>query len=203
MSGVLKIPLFNFRFISKEAVDYGAHQSTHTPNGKTFGECAEVAQKDYQVSKSYYPKQRDCRCRRVFRVRAGTAGGLLQGVGKLCVGNDRRSYCAAFRRGSSEELVSLAGAVGQEAPWQQQGQGAAITWEALGWTETPAPAESVLSKPQSSPTVLLILLTPFLPRACFLSPQRHRVALRRGRHEKSEGQALARCGWEGRGLQGN
>ena len=40
------------------------------------------------------------------------------------------------------------------------------------------PAESVLSKPQSSPTVLLILLDPFLPRACFFSPQRHRVALR-------------------------
>ena len=29
------------------------------------------------------------------------------------------------------------------------------------------PAESVLSKPQSSPTVLLILLIPFLPWASF------------------------------------
>ena len=52
------------------------------------------------------------------------------------------------------------------------------------------PAESVPSKPQSSPTVLLVLLVPFLPRACFLSPQRHRVALRRGRHEKLEGRAV-------------
>ena len=52
------------------------------------------------------------------------------------------------------------------------------------------PAESVLSKPQSSPTVLLVLLVPFLPQACFLSPQRHCVALRRGRHEKLEGQAV-------------
>ena len=65
-------------------------------------------------------------------VRAGTARGLLQGVGKLCVEKDRRSSCAAFRRGSSEELVRLAGSVGQEAPWQQQGQGAALTWEVLG-----------------------------------------------------------------------
>ena len=63
-----------------------------------------------------------------------------------------------------------------------------------------APAESGLSKPQSSPTVLLILLIPFLPRACFLSPQRHCVALRRGR---SEGQPVAWGGREGRGLQRN
>ena len=130
--GVLKIPLFNFRFISKEPADYVAHQSTHTRKRKTFGECVEVAQKDYQVSKGYYPKQRDSRCWRGCRVRAGTARGLLQGVGKLCVGKDRRSSCAAFRRGSSEELVSLAGSAGQEAPWQQQGQGSALTREALG-----------------------------------------------------------------------
>ena len=71
------------------------------------------------------------------------------------------------------------------------------------WTEMPAPAESVLSKPQSSPTVLLVLLDPFLPQACFFSPQRHRVALRRGRHEKSEGRATAWSGREGRGLQRN
>ena len=43
--GFFKIPLFNFRFISKEAVDYVAHPSTHTPNGKIFGECVEVALK--------------------------------------------------------------------------------------------------------------------------------------------------------------
>ena len=62
-------------------------------------------------------------------------------------------------------------------------------------------AESGLSKPQSSPTVLLILLIPFHPWACFLSPQRHRVALRRGRHEKLEGRPMAWGGQEGRGLQ--
>ena len=84
------------------------------------------------MPKGYYPKPRECRCQRASGVRAGTARGLLQGVGKLCVGKDRRSSCAAFRRGSSEELVSLAGSAGQEAPWQQQGQGSALTREALG-----------------------------------------------------------------------
>ena len=59
------------------------------------------------------------------------------------------------------------------------------------------------TEPQSSPTVLLVLLDPFLPQACFFSPQRHRVALRRGRHEKSEGRATAWSGREGRGLQRN
>ena len=66
------------------------------------------------------------------------------------------------------------------------------------------PAESVLSKPQSSPTVLLILLVPFLPWASFChTGQRHRVALRRGKCEKSEGLALAWGGREGQGLQRN
>ena len=65
------------------------------------------------------------------------------------------------------------------------------------------PAESVLSKPQSSPTVLLVLLVPFLPQACFLSPQRHCVILRRGRCEKSEGWATAWAWSEGQGLQRN
>ena len=64
-------------------------------------------------------------------------------------------------------------------------------------------AESVLNKPQSRPTVLLILLIPFFPWACFLSPQRHRVALRGGRCEKSEDHTVAWGGREGRGLQRN
>ena len=66
-----------------------------------------------------------------------------------------------------------------------------------------APAESVLNKSQSRTTVLLILLIPFLPWACFLSPQRQCVALRRGRCEKSEDQAVAWGGREGQGLQRN
>ena len=65
------------------------------------------------------------------------------------------------------------------------------------------PAESVLSKAQRSPIVLLIRLIPLLPWACFLSPQRHHVTLRRGKHEKSEGWATAWGGWEGWGLQRN
>ena len=64
-------------------------------------------------------------------------------------------------------------------------------------------AESVLNKSRSSPTVLLILLMPFLPWACFLSPQGHHLALRRGRCEKSEDKAVAWGGQEGRGLQRN
>ena len=177
--GVLKIPLFNFRFISKEPVDCAAHQSTHTRKRKTFGECVEVAQKDYQVSKGYYPKQRDSRCWRGCRVRAGTARGLLQGVGKLCVGKDRRSSCAAFRRGSSEELVSLAGSAGQEAPWQQQGQGSALTREALGLDRDAGPRRVSSQQTPEQPHGASGSLVPFLPQACFLSPQRHCVALRR------------------------
>ena len=65
------------------------------------------------------------------------------------------------------------------------------------------PEDSVLSKHQSSATVLLILLVPFLPRVCFLSPQRHTVSLRRGRQEKLEGQTTALGGREGQGLQRN
>ena len=64
-------------------------------------------------------------------------------------------------------------------------------------------AESVLSKAQSSPTVLLILLVPFLPWDGSLSPQRHCVILRRGRCEKSEGWATAWAWSEGQGLQRN
>ena len=65
------------------------------------------------------------------------------------------------------------------------------------------PAESVPRKPQSSPTVLLILLVLFIPWACLLSPQRHTVSLRRGRQEKLEGQTTALGGREGQGLQRN
>ena len=72
-----KIPLFKFRFISKEPADCVANQNTHRPKGKTFGECVEVTQKDYQGSKGYYPKQRDFRCQSGSGVRVGTAGGLL------------------------------------------------------------------------------------------------------------------------------
>lgn len=39
----------------------------------------------------------------------------------------------------SDELVSLAGSVGQEAPWQQQGQGTTLRLEALGLDKMPAP----------------------------------------------------------------
>ena len=64
-------------------------------------------------------------------------------------------------------------------------------------------AKSVLSKPQSSPTVLLILLVPFIPQTCFLSPQRRCVALRREWHEKLEGWTVAWGGREEWGLQSN
>ena len=64
-------------------------------------------------------------------------------------------------------------------------------------------AQSVPSKPQSSPTVLLILLVPFIPQTCFLSPQRRCVALRREWHEKLEGWTAAWGVWKGLGLQRN
>lgn len=80
----------------------------------------------------------------------------------------------------SEELVSLAGSVGQEAPWQQQGQGTTLRQGALGLDRDASPQQkSVPSKPQSSPTVLLVLLGPLPSTGLILSPQRHCVALRR------------------------
>ena len=97
------------------------------------------------MPKGYYPKPRECRCQRASGVRAGTARGLLQGVVMLCVGKLRRSSCAAFRTGSSEELVSLAGSIGQEAPWQQQGQGTTLRLEALAWDRYAGPQQSQFS----------------------------------------------------------
>lgn len=129
-----------------------ANQNTHRPKGKTFGECVEVTQKDYQGSKGYYPKQRDFRCQSGSGVRVGTAGGLLQEVRMLCMGMDRRSSCAALRRGNSKELASLAGSVGQEVPCQQQGQGTALTREALAWDRDNGPWHSQFSaNPRGAP----------------------------------------------------
>ena len=69
-------------------------------------------------------------------------------------------------------------------------------------TETPAPDRVSSQQSTEQPTVLLIRLVPFLLPACFLSPQRHRVALR-GRREVSEGWGTAWAGWGGQGLQRN
>ena len=102
-----------------------------------------------------------------------------------------------------EGLVSLAGAVGQRPLGSSRDRTPPSGRRRWDGQRCRPPAESVLSKPQSSPTVLLIRLIPFLPWACFLSPQRHCVALRRGRCEKSEDQAVAWGGREGQGLQRN
>lgn len=45
----------------------------------------------------------------------------------------------------SDELVSLAGSVGQEAPWQQQGQGTTLRLEALGLDKDAGPEQSQFS----------------------------------------------------------
>ena len=45
----------------------------------------------------------------------------------------------------SEELVSLAGSVGQEAPWQQQGQSTTLMQEALGLNRDPGSQKSQFS----------------------------------------------------------
>ena len=94
------------------------------------------------------------------RIGGGSCRGLIQ-VGTGTIESDLPFLLL------SEELASLAGSVGQEAPWQQQGQGTALTCEVLGLDRRRPPAQSVLNKPQSSPTVLLILLVPFLPWASF------------------------------------
>lgn len=94
-------------------------------------------------------------------------------------------YSQALLPPASEKLVSLAHSLGQEAPWQHQGQGAALTREVLGLHRDTSQTEPVLSKAQSKPTVLLIRLVLLLP-ACFLS-LRDIVALR-GRLRRREGQ---------------
>ena len=45
----------------------------------------------------------------------------------------------------NEELVNLAGSIGQEAPWQQQGQGATLRLEALGLDRDTSPWQSQFS----------------------------------------------------------
>ena len=45
----------------------------------------------------------------------------------------------------NEELVNLAGSIGQEAPWQQQGQGATLRLEALGLDRDTSPRQSQFS----------------------------------------------------------
>ena len=51
-----------------------------------------------------------------------------------------------------EGLVSLAGAVGQDAPWQQQGQGSALTWETLGSDRDAGPRQNQVSaNPRAAP----------------------------------------------------
>ena len=103
----------------------------------------------------------------------------------------------------SEELVNLVGSVGQEAPWQQQGQGAALTREALGLDRDAGPRQSQFSaNPRAAPQCFWFSC-PLPSLGQLLSPQRYRLALRRGRQEKSEGWAVAWGGWEGWRLQKN
>lgn len=106
----------------------------------------------------------------------------------LC-GKLRRSSCA---RGSSEELVSLAGSIGKRPHGSSRDR---ATLEAggtgMGQRSWP-PAESVLSNTEKPHSVPLILLVPFLPWDGSLSPQRHCVILRRG---------VAEVGRMGHGLE--
>ena len=168
--GVLKIPLFNFRFISKEPVDCAAHQSTHTRKRKTFGECVEVAQKDYQVSKGYYPKQRDCRCWRGCRVRAEGWDSQRTSAG---------SWKALCREGQEILLCSLqkgqqrgAGQPGRFSwaggPMAAAGTGLCPHAGGAGTGQRCRPPQSQFSaNPRAAPRCFWFSLTPSFRRPAF------------------------------------
>ena len=71
-------------------------------------------------------------------IRGGSCRGLIP-VGIGAIKSDPPSLLLC------EELVSLAGAVGQEAPWQQQGQGSALRREALGMDRDTGPWQNQFS----------------------------------------------------------
>ena len=79
-----------------------------------------------------------CPCQLFSCIRGGSCRGLiLLGTGAI------RSDPPSLLLG--EELVSLAGSVGQQAPWQQQEQGDALRWEALGLDRDASPQQSQFS----------------------------------------------------------
>ena len=71
------------------------------------------------------------------------------------------------------------------------------------WTETQAPSRASSQQNTEQPHSASDSPCPLPSLGQLLSPQRHRIALRRGRQEKSEGRAVNWSGWEGRGLQRN
>ena len=71
------------------------------------------------------------------------------------------------------------------------------------WTEMQAPSRVSSQQTPEQPHSASDSPHPLPSAGCFLSPQRHHVALRRRKHEKSEGWATAWGGWEGWGLQRN
>ena len=128
------------------------------------------------MSKGYYPKPRNC-------------SGVLEGFWSEGWDSQRTSagsWKALCREGQEILLCSL-----QKGQQRGAGRTSRFSWAGgpmaaagtgccphVGGAGTGQRRQSVLSKPQSSPTVLLTLLDPFLPQACFFSPQRHCVALR-------------------------
>ena len=71
------------------------------------------------------------------------------------------------------------------------------------WTETPAPGRVSSQQTPEQPHSASGSPRPLPSTGLILSPQRHCVALRRGRQEKLEGRATAWSGREWRGLQRN
>lgn len=129
--------------------------------------------------------------------RAGTARGLLQGVGKLCVKGRtgdppvQPSRRAAARAGQPSRVQ-----LGRR-PHGSSRTGLCPHAGGAGTGQRSAPTESVLNKPQSSPTVLLVLLDPFLPlEPAFLTSEAS-SSTERGRHMRDQkvGHSL---GWAGR-----
>lgn len=102
-----------------------------------------------------------CPCQLFSCIRGGSCRGLiLLDTGAI------RSDPPSLLLG--EKLVSLAGSVGQQAPWQQQGQGDALRWEALGLDRDASPWQSQFSaNHRAAPQCFLFSLSPSFHRPAF------------------------------------
>lgn len=96
-----------------------ASEYSHS-TGKYLENVLKCPRRINRLPKGYYQSQGNVGVRGLLEWGLGQPG-LLQGC-VLCEAQEITHH-AAFKKGSSEELVSLAGSIGQgRPPWQQQGQ---------------------------------------------------------------------------------
>ena len=106
-----------------------------------------------------------CPCYLPSRIRGSSCRGLIP-VGTGPIQSNTPSLLLR------EELVSLAGSVGQEAPWQQQGQGSALTREALGLDRDASPRQSQFpANPRAAPQCFWFSSSPSFHRPDFVTSE--------------------------------